>query len=267
MVCYLLFDIKEILYNIIMNVDLELLENEIKNDTFDDFKIKLIDKTPTDINKSLYLRFYLKHNIKIIFEHDIMIYKDDLIEYPITLNIIKDTYKCLSNLLSLRKHINDWEEMYKNPYFFKLTPHKQYEYIKNLYIKFLSIFDGGKSLNYIFIKLKGITIPTHDIIHDIVERLTLTCKMFKHSFFDINKIKIITLHELIDIEFQNKVKYLEYIFKKISNILKTNIDYYETYIMYIDKLNNIMNPHNIIEIEMDEVSSDLDDEDLNFINS
>ena len=254
-----------------MNIDLDLLENEIKNDTFDDFILRLNDNTPTDIDKSLYLRLYLKHHIKIIFEHDIMIYRDNLKDYPLTLNIIKDTYKCLSNLLALRKHINDWEEMYKNPYFFKLTPHKQYEYIKNLYIKFLSIFDGGKSLNYIFIKLKGITVPTHDILHDIIERLTLTYKMFKHSFFDINKINLITIYELIDIEFQNKVKYLEYIFKKISNILKTYIDYYETYIMYIDKLNNIINPHNIIEIDENEVNSeinsDLDDEDLNFINS
>lgn len=254
-----------------MNINLDLLENEIKNETFEEFILRLKDNTQTDIYKSLYLRLYLKHHIKIIFEYDIMIYKDNIKEYPITLNIIKDTYKCLSNLLSLRKHVNYWEEMYKNPYFFKLTPHKQYEYIKNLYIKFLSIFDGGKSLNFIFIKLKGIIIPTHDIIHDIVERLTLTCKMFKHSFFDINKIKLITLHEFIDIEFQNKIKYLEYIFKKISNIMKQYIDYYETYIMYIDKLNNIMNPHNIIEIDENEVSSeinsDLDAEDLNFINS
>jgi hypothetical protein len=74
-----------------------------------------------------------------------------------------------------------------------------------------------------------------------------------------------TVTQFHDLVFENKVKYTEYIFNKINNILTNNINYLILYENYRQQLINILNNNIDINIDINDVDSDIETDDLQFI--
>jgi hypothetical protein len=79
-------------------------------------------------------------------------------------------------------------------------------------------------------------------------------------------IILITYLQFEDLTFENKVKYVEYIFTKVNNILVHNINYFILYNNYRLQLYNLLYNTSNININIMDVDSEIEQEDLYFMN-
>jgi hypothetical protein len=225
-----------------------------------------------DINKSIFVKSFINNYIDIILEHNLLYFKKNLIDYPITYNTIYDTYHIISRQQSIIPYLAKFKKSYNNMFFWKQPIDKQIKYLQNIHLKFLSYFDASKSLLYYHTKLKQITENINGTvsdfhIEDMVDRLKKTYDLFKYTFFEENDIILISMYEFIDLSFKNQIKYVEYIFNKINIILRQTITYFELYDNYRHQLISILSDNNIIDITCSsEIDSDIDINDMEFIN-
>ena len=138
--------------------------------------------------------------------------------------------------------------------------------MKNIQTQFYGLFDASKSLLYFHIKIKNVDIMDYHMTEEILDRLKRTYELFKHRFFEYNKILLVSMHDFVELSPVNMIKYIEYIFNKINSILKNYIMYFELYENYRQQLISILDPNTNIDIEMLEVNSDIEIDDINFIN-
>ena len=232
----------------------------------------IMNKNIDDINKNIFVKTFFSHHMKICLEHNLLYFKNNLSNYPMTYNTIYDIYRIISRQQSFVPYITKFKEQYNNKYFWKLEIDKQIEYLKNVHLKFLSYFDASKTMLYYHVKLKQMIDIDKTVngyhIEDMVDRLKKTYDLFKHSFFEKNDIIIVSMYEFVELSFKNMIKYIEYIFGKINMIIKQTITYFELYNNYRHQLINILYDNNMLEITYSsEIDSDIDINDMEFINS
>lgn len=216
--------------------------------------------------KSIVIRLFFKYHINIALECNLLQFTNILENDNLTYNIIIDVYHIISRQILLIPFLQKFKEMYPNKYFWKLSIQKQIDYLNNIYMKFLCLFDGSKSGFYFHFRLKNSNMNEYHI-NEILTRLKKIYDLLKHNFFKVNNIVLFSNHEFMDLTFENMIKYTEYIFNKINNILKQYILFFEIYENYRLQLENIINPHNYINIDIIDVHSEMEPEDLNFILS
>ncbi len=255
-----------------------MLEEYIKNLKFPlvAFCSIIMNKSIDDINKSIFVKLFINNHMDIVVTHNLLYFKNELIDYPITYNTIYDTYHIISRQQSIIPYLAKFKKSYNNPFFWKQPIDKQIKYLQNVHMKFHSYFDASKSLLYYHVKLKQITENISSSvsssvssfhIEDMVDRLKRTYDLFKHNFFEENNIILISMYEFIDLNFKNQIKYVEYIFNKINIIMKQIITYFELYDNYRHQLISILSDNNIIDITCSsEIDSDIDINDMEFIN-
>ena len=80
----------------------------------------------------------------------------------------------------------------------------------------------------------------------------------------INEYKLVVLsyYQFVDLTFENIIKYTEYIFTKINNILNNIINYLILYDNYRVQLYNLLYNESDIDFNINDVDSDIDKDDI-----
>ena len=222
------------------------------------------NNTISDNNKCLIIKFFFKHHIMVAIEHNLLeIYKLEELA-PLTFHLIKDIYYIISKQLNIISHIVKFKKAY-NRTFWKLDINKIIEYLKKLHNSFLCLYDGSRGSFYFHIRLKGMTNANSYHLEEMNDRLVKTFYMFKLNFFNEYKILLLSNYQFTDLKFENKIKYIEYIFTKINNILINIINYLTLYENYRLQLYNILYNQSNINIDVEDVNSDIEQDDLSFI--
>lgn len=213
---------------------------------------------------SIYIKFFFKYHHNSAMENNLLKLNSNISNYPLTFNVIKDYYMYISYQLKLIPILYNWKKIYINPFFWKQSINKQINLLLKLKEKFDSQFDSTKGNIYFHIKLKeGYSNTYH--IEEMIERLETIYKMFKYNFFDQIKCKVMTRDEFIYMPYDDMVKYVEYIFVKINKILNHYIFNFQIYDFYRSQLENLTNPVEPININIVDVCSEIEIDDINFI--
>ncbi len=239
------------------------IENIIKNTKYPIVMLYsiLYNNIITDNNKKNVIKLFFKYHILLALDYNLF---NIIIRKSNTYYLVYDIYNIVYKQINLLKYFRRFKLMYKNKFFWKKTIKEQIVFLKELFTEFMSIFDGSKGLLLFHIKLK--TCPQNNYhVEEIKYRLIKLYNLLKHSFFTENKILIISNTDFIDLTFENMIKYTEYLFTKIKNILLQYITYFELYENYREQLENILcidndvciidndnNDNDISDIEMDD---------------
>lgn len=232
-----------------------LIYNILKNESIkDDEKMKIT-------------KLFFQYHILIAIKYNLLLIEELKLNKK-TYSLIEDIYfiiskqlKILPNLIKLKKAYND--KNYKC--FWDLEIESLITYFKNLHFKFLYLFDGSKGFLYLHLKLKGMKEGNNYHYEELLDRLKKTFELFKKPFFDEYKIILLSYYQFIELKFENMIKYTEYIFNKINNILLNNINYLILYDNYRIQLYNLLYNNSDININIHNVDSDIDTEDITLI--
>jgi hypothetical protein len=238
------------------NNSLEYLDNIIKN---------LNNNNISDELLSVEIKNFFKNNYTDPMVLDLKKkYKAKLRKYPLSFNVISDYYHYTSNQLTIVPYLQDWSKIYNNKRFWQKNIEGQINDLRELRNKFLAIFDGTKSTQYIHLKLRG---ASYNIYHveEMIQRLTMLYKLFKYKFFSQIKCEMILLDDFIDMSFEKQVEYTSYLFNKIEKLLTSYIMYFKLYESYRIQLENLLIPILPFNVSVMNVSSELDTEDIFFI--
>jgi hypothetical protein len=250
-------------------MDLDKIENDIKNN---EEPLELLfsiysDNNINDYNKSIATKFLFKYHIKISLNNNLLAF-DNIEDFPLTYNLISNTYNILAKQLNLLPELKKFYSSYNNYNFNKKDIEEQIIHLKNLQKKLLIIFDGSKTNAYFHIKLKNLINPNnHYHTEQIMERLKNTLSLFKLSFFQKHKIMLLSNYQFLELTFENMVKYVEYVFNKLNNYLSSYISSFELYNYYRKELLNILliSQEIYIDDNDDGVNSDIDEDDLKLL--
>lgn len=224
--------------------------------------IDTIIKSYDDYMESIRMRIFIKYYPNVFFQRTLSFYRKILHNYPLTYDIVKDYFFLVKQENKLQIIIARWRQLYKNKIFWTKDIMNQVIHLKKLKETVLALFDGSKSSMYLHTKLQ---IYNREHVDQLVERLTKLFKLFKHNFFISNNINIILLDDFLYMSFSKMVEYCEYIFFKIIRILTNYINYFILYEIYIVQIEYLINPTSYINIDIEDVSSDIDDDELCFI--
>ena len=213
---------------------------------------------------SIYIKFFLKYHNMIAMEYNLLKINNNINNYILTVNVIKDYYMYISYLLKIIPILNNWKDIYNNPFFWKQDINKQLVLLLKLKDTFYSLFDCTKGTLYFHVKLKDGPMNQYHV-DEMVDRLEKVYKMFKFNFFLKIKCTVLTIDEFVTMTFTDMVNYVEYIFTIINNILNHYIFNFQIYDFYRNQLDNMVNPVKPIHIDMIDVSSELEIDDINYI--
>jgi hypothetical protein len=222
----------------------------------------ILDKYKYIVTKSIF-----KYHIIVCIECNLLQITNLEIESPITYNLICDIYYIISKQLCILPNLIKFKNAYKNNKFWKLEIDKMIINLKNIQNSFLGLFDCSKGYFYFHAKLKGITNHSGYTYHidEMIKRLKKVYDMFKMSFFNEYNIILLSYYQFIDLTFENMIKYTEYIFNKINIIINHNINYFILYNNYRIQLYNILYNNSNIDIDIMDVNSDIETDDLTFM--
>lgn len=246
------------------------IENDIKNSTTQLVFFLLFIKNKDifkDDNIALIIRLFLKYHFNIFLEYNILHFTQLLDEYYLSINILKDFYNLIKkqeNLLNLIKLIRT---TFNKKKFWEKDIESQIKYLVDLKIRFLSIFDCSIGNISLQLKLRSIENPSNEIINihtnEIIKRLLLTYKIFGYNFFVNNRIILVTINDVFDMTFKNRINYFEYIFSKINKILTNYINILSLYNLNLVELKCLLNP-TPLNFEIDSLDSDIDFDLIDF---
>ncbi len=246
--------------------------NNIIDDIIKDTKYPLLmiykiinNKDISDNYKYASIKCLFKYHIMVAIEHNLLEIDNLEENFPLIYNLIKDIYYIISKQLNIILHIIKFKKSYSEKSFWKLDINNMIDYLKKLHNSFLCLFDGTKGAFYFHLRLKGMTESNNYHLEEMNDRLVKTVKMFKLNFFNEYKILLLSNYQFIDLTFENKIKYIEYIFSKINNILINIINYLTLYDNYRLQLYNILYYQSNININVEDVNSDIEQDDLVFI--
>jgi hypothetical protein len=223
----------------------------------------LNNKIVTDENKLMVSKIFFQYHILIGIEYNLLLI-ENLKNNPKTISFIEEVYMIISKQLQLLPNIIKFYKSYNNS-IWNNDIDKLIINIKNLQQNFLSLFDGSKGALYLHLKLKGMKEGNSYHYEQLLERLKKTFNMFKMKFFNEYKLVVLSYYQFVDLTFENIIKYTEYIFTKINNILNNIINYLILYDNYRVQLYNLLYTNSDLNINIHNVDSDLDNEDITLI--
>lgn len=222
----------------------------------------------SDYNLSIILRLFLKNhtnialsiNLKKLFKIEL-----ELTNKIISLNVLNDFYKIIYKKMSLIVILNKWYLVYNNDKFWKLLLNEQIDYLQNLKLHFLSIFDCSKGGIPYYQKiaplLKQSKSLRHELLENVKERLIQIFKLFGYKIFQSMDIPIISVNDFYELSDENLIKYLIVIHEKIKELLIQIIKLFDSYNLSCIQLTNLINPINI-KINTQQIDSETELEDI-----
>lgn len=201
----------------------------------------------TDANKKIILIHFLSFNDFLTLKINIfnILSKENKLS---TLLIIK-YYNTINKQIKILPFILKIKKSYPYKYFWCKDINNQIEYLKNKLKLFLSYYDCSKS-DFTFMIKSRIGYNSNNIGIKIIEnemvlRLIKTKKLFKNRFFIKNSIKLLSYEKFLDLNYENKINYIDYIFINCFKKLYNYITYLELYNIYRMELVNLLNTENI----------------------
>jgi len=247
---------------------MDIIENEIK-DIKDpiNYLHNIITLLEDDDTLSIKLRFFFKYHYNYVSIIHFSIYQEILIEKPVSSSIIKDYYSLIAKQFTINQMILKWKKKYTNSRFWKLNIKDQIYHLINVKNKFMAIFDGSKGSIYFHLKINNLNNVVNESIHidEMILRLEMVYKIFKYNFFIKTHTVLHSIYDFLDLKYNDKIIYLEYIFYRISKILINNIMYFQLAEANNIQFNNLLNPILPIEIKIIDVYSEIDADDINFL--
>jgi hypothetical protein len=248
------------------DINIETIIKNTKNPLLMVYMI-LSNNNISDKYKFFVIKHFYKYHIMVGLENNLLMIDNLEHNAPLTFNLISDIYYIISKQLSILPNIKKFHKAYKNNHFWKLNIEDMLVYLKKIHSLFLCLFDGSKGSFYFHVKIKGMKQGNDYHLEEIKQRLKKTFDMFKMNFFNEYNIILITYLQFEDLTFENIVKYVEYIFTKVNNILMYNINYLMLYNNYRLQLYNLLYNTSNIDIDIMDVNSDIEPDDLSFIVS
>ncbi len=249
-------------------MNLNLLEENIKNIKNPLLTLYIIfNSNIIDYNKSIFLKLFIKYHIHLMLIYNFYLFQELLINDPTTYNLIIDIYNIINKQYNILSNLYKFKKIYPNKLFWMKNINDQINHLNILLHKFMTLFDGSKGLLFFHHKLKGLeklTVGNSYHIEEMMSRLREVYLLFKHSFFTENNILLLSSHDFLNLKFDNMIKYTEYIFNKIHSTLSKYILFFKLYEINRQQLINLISI-NDIEINIDDVNSDIETDDLIFI--
>jgi hypothetical protein len=227
----------------------------------------LKNESISDNDKIIATKHFIQYHILIAIKYNLLLV-DGLENNKKTYSFIEDVYLVLSKQLQILPFIIKLKKAYNDKNykcFWDLEIDSLILYFKNLHNKFLYLFDGSKGYLYLHLKLKGMKEGNHYHYEQLLDRLKKTFDLFKKPFFNEYKIMLLSYYQFIELKFENMIKYTEYIFNKINNILLNSINYLVLYDNYRIQLYNLLYNTSDINININNVDSDIDTDDITLI--
>jgi hypothetical protein len=252
-----------------MTYDIKDIENKIINTKYPLLMIYTIlnNNNISDNYKFIVTKYFYRYHTLIGLENNLLQINNLENNAPFTFNLISDIYYIVSKQLSIIPNIQRFYKGYKNNKFWKLNIEEMIIYLKKIHTLFLCLFDGSKGSFYFHVKMKGMKEGNMYHLDEIRNRLKKTYDMFKLAFFNEYNIILISHYQFLDLTFDNMVKYVEYIFNKVNSIIIHNINYLILYNNYRIQLHNLLYSILNIDIDIIDVDSDIEYDDLPFIVS
>ena len=239
----------------------------IKNPYVFIFKLISYIEDIDDYDLSIILRLYLKNNINLAINHNLKkMLMEELILYnkKSSLQFINKFYNFISIKYVLIKLINklylyhkknkDINVILLSKKLWNLSINDQIEYIENVKLQFLAIFDCSKGGILYHHKLRNFNKNNnpsfHIIMENIKERLLLLLKLF-----GINLFKELNIPLIKNSDFYNKnilfyIKYFELIFQKFYKFINETLFIFENYNIISNKIINLLNPIQLTIIDI-----------------
>jgi hypothetical protein len=172
-------------------------------------------------------------------------------KYNKTIILTKNYYNIVNNQIKIIPFIKKIKKSFPYKYFWNKDIDSQIHFLKNKLNIFLSYYDCSKGYITFMIKLRiGYkNISLKQIENEMIDRLLKTKNLFKLHFFKNNEIILISLDIFLELTYENKIKYLDYIFSNCLKRILSYINYLELYNLYRLELINLLNLNSINIIE------------------
>lgn len=171
--------------------------------------------------------------------------------FPESFLLVNNYYNIINKQVKILPFIKKIKESHPYQYFWNKDIDSQIEYFKDKLNLLLSYYDCSKGSITFMLRLRiGYNEKSLIFIeNEMIKRLIKTKKLFKLPFFKKNKIILISLDNFLDLTYQNKINYLDYIFITCLKKLLNYINYLELYNSYRLELIHLLSLKNINIIE------------------
>jgi hypothetical protein len=210
----------------------------------------LLNKTnfnDIDIENILKKFFLLNDILSIKINISCIINKN---KYKNSYLLVNNYYNIINKQIKIIPFILRIKDVYPYNYFWSKDINTQIDYLKKKLNLFLSYYDCSKGNITFMIKLRmGYNNSLKVIENQMIDRLIKTKKLFKLHFFKKNKIVLMSLENFLNLTYENKINYIEYIFISCLKKILSYINYFELYNLYRMELINLLNTEKINVIE------------------
>ena len=191
-----------------------------------------------------YSNITMKINTKIIFSKC-----KNIDRYKKCIKAIDDYYSLINNRLKIIYAIKKWETLYYNKAFWKQSIDEQIEYLNNMKVLFLSVFDcSANTVNIYHIKINEILNDSRCnrdiIIENIKDRLTKLIKIFGYKIFETLDIPLYHYSDFDYLENNFIGLYLRMLFNKLLLLMNQTICVFNMFQKNCNEINNYLNIEN-----------------------
>lgn len=215
------------------------------------FKFCLTIKSFSDDDASIILKLFYKYHSNLTMKLDtkLLFMNSNMYGYNKSIDVINTYYSLIQNKLKILYVIKKWHDIYHNKYFWKLSIIEQTEYLNNIKIQFLSVYDCSiNTVNMYHIKiaeiLKDLNCNRSIIIENIKERLKFLLKLFGIHIFEKLEIPIYHSSEFTHLDNDLIILYLKVIFHKLLLLINQTICVFNLYQKNCKDIDNFLNIEN-----------------------
>jgi len=214
-----------------------------------------------DEDMSIFIRYYLKYHNNIMLDYNFLKFSNYIVDYPLSLNVLKDFYCIQFNLLKHYTKIDKYKKMFPKTALYKCS--NKYEYLAKVKQRFMAYNDCCNGNLYFHIRIKVLSKAldknkfANENDDEIISRLRGIYLLFGQQFFINNNILLLSSDDYVEMSIHAKYNYVEYLFLTISKILDKLLDYYEYIYDNEQLLENLLNPK-IINVDINSFTSSED---------
>jgi len=223
-----------------------------------------------DNNASIMLRFLIKNHFDSFYNNPFYLLCDNIskMKYIETATVLDNFYEIINTKIALLFNIKQWFFLFKNKKFWNKNLEEQIKELIEIKNLIKANFDNSKNgtsfgLKIVYILKNGTDFAKEQTLETLCIRLKNILKIMGIDFFKKMKIPIFYYEEFINLDIEDILKYSNYVFEKIIEILEKMISYFEEYNIIETKLKNLLNPC-FINIEEDTIMED-EIEDLSLL--
>jgi hypothetical protein len=220
-----------------------------------------------DYDLSIIIRLFLKYHGPFALENNLkLLFKDHLNNNDLSWIALTDFYNLVHKKITITTIIKKLYTVYKNKIFWSMNTDEQIDYLNQIKLQFLGIYDcakGGTPYHHKIPSLLKNTSNKYIILEDAKQRLKKLFDIFGYDVFMAIELPVLTNHEFDTLSDENIAKYIALIYSGISELLEHTIKLFDIFSLICQKMDSLFNP---VIININSVDHDLDlfeDDDFN----